>query len=79
MQILEVQALGDKEALDEGLQILGTEAENVELNVLKKGSSGFLGLGQKTAGIYKINAIRGKTPLAVIIRGVITTLLGHMG
>ena len=79
MQILEVQALGDKEALDEGLQILGTEAENIELNVLKKGSSGFLGLGQKTAGIYKINAIRGKTPLAVIIRGVITTLLGHMG
>lgn len=79
MQILEVQALGDKEALDEGLQILGTDAENVELNVLKKGSSGFLGLGQKTAGIYKINAIRGKTPLAVIIRGVLTTLLGHMG
>jgi spoIIIJ-associated protein len=79
MQILEVQALGDKEALDEGLQILGTDAENVELSVLKKGSSGFLGLGQKTAGIYKLNAIRGKTPLAVIIRGVITTLLGHMG
>ncbi|MBX3723491.1 MAG: KH domain-containing protein [Turneriella sp.] len=79
MQILEVQALADKEALDEGLRILGTEAENVELNILKKGSSGFLGLGQKTAGIYKINAIRGKTPLAVIIRGVITTLLGHMG
>ncbi|MBN8222611.1 MAG: KH domain-containing protein [Spirochaetes bacterium] len=79
MQILEVQALADKEALDEGLRILGTDAENVELNVLKKGSSGFLGLGQKTAGIYKINAIRGKTPLAVIIRGVITTLLGHMG
>lgn len=79
MQILEVQALADKEALDEALQVLGTDAENVELSILKKGSSGFLGLGQKTAGIYKINAIRGKTPLAVIIRGVITTLLGHMG
>lgn len=79
MQILEVQALSEKEALDEGLALLGTEAENVEISVLKKGSSGFLGLGQKTAGIYKINAIRGKTPLAVIIRGVISTLLQHMG
>lgn len=50
---------------------------NVEISVLKKGSSGFLGLGQKTLGIYKVNAIRGKTPLAVIIRGVISTLLGQ--
>lgn len=79
MQILEVQALGEKEALDQAVQILGTEAENIELSVLKKGSSGFLGLGQKTLGIYKVNAIRGKTPLAVIIRGVLTNLLGHMG
>jgi len=79
MQILEVQALGEKEALEQGLQTLGTDAENVELSVLKKSSSGFLGLGQKTLGIYKLNAIRGKTPLAVIIRGVITNLLAHMG
>jgi len=79
MQILEVQALGEKEALDQAVQILGTEPENIELSVLKKGSSGFLGLGQKTLGIYKVNAIRGKTPLAVIIRGVLTNLLGHMG
>ncbi len=79
MQILEVQALGEKEAIDQAVQILGTEPENVELSVLKKGSSGFLGLGQKTLGIYKVNAIRGKTPLAVIIRGVLTNLLGHMG
>ena len=79
MQILEVQALGEKEALEQALAELGTEAENVEISVLKKGSSGFLGLGQKTLGIYKVNAIRGKTPLAVIIRGVISTLLGHMG
>jgi len=79
MQILEVQALNEKEALDEGLASLGTTADNIELSVLKKSSSGFLGLGQKTLGIYKINAIRGKTPLAVIIRGVLTTLLGHMG
>ncbi len=79
MQILEVQALGEKEALDQAVQILGTEPENIELSVLKKGSSGFLGLGQKTLGIYKVNAIRGKTPLAVIIRGVLTNILGHMG
>lgn len=79
MQILEVQALTEKEALEQGLAYLGTDADSVELNVLKKGSGGFLGLGQKTLGIYKINAIRGKTPLAVIIRGVISTLLGHMG
>lgn len=79
MQILEVQALGDKEALDQAVEILGTAADTIEINVLKKGSSGFLGLGQKTLGIYKVNAIRGKTPLAVIIRGVLTNLLGHMG
>lgn len=79
MQILEVQALSEKEALDQGLEILGTEADNVEMSVLKKSSSGFLGLGQKTLGIYKLNAIRGKTPLAVIIRGVLTNLLAHMG
>ncbi|MBL8034265.1 MAG: KH domain-containing protein [Leptospiraceae bacterium] len=79
MQILEVQALGEKEALDQAVSYLGTEPDTIELSVLKKGSSGFLGLGQKTLGIYKINAIRGKTPLAVIIRGVISTLLGHMG
>jgi spoIIIJ-associated protein len=79
MQILEVQALSEKEAIDQGIEILGTDAANLEMSVLKKSSSGFLGLGQKTLGIYKINAIRGQTPLAVIIRGVITTLLGHMG
>lgn len=79
MQILEVQALNEKEALEQALSTLGTDADLVELSVLKKGSGGFLGLGQKTLGIYKINAIRGKTPLAVIIRGVITTLLQHMG
>lgn len=79
MQILEVQALNEKEALEQGLACLGTDADSVELQVWKKGSGGFLGLGQKTLGIYKINAIRGKTPLSVIIRGVITTLLGHMG
>lgn len=79
MQILEVQAINEKEALEQALSTLGTDAESIELSVLKKGSGGFLGLGQKTLGIYKINAIRGKTPLAVIIRGVITTLLKHMG
>jgi len=79
MQILEVQALTEKEALEQGLAYLGTDADSVELSVLKKGSGGFLGLGQKTLGIYKINAIRGKTPLAVVIRGVVSTLLGHMG
>ncbi|MBV6492810.1 MAG: hypothetical protein LDLANPLL_00815 [Turneriella sp.] len=79
MQILEVQALDEKEALKQGLEYLGTDENSVEFSVLKKSSSGFFGLGQKTAGIYKINAIRGKTPLAVIIRGVISTLLKHMG
>jgi spoIIIJ-associated protein len=79
MQILEVQALNEKEALEQALAYLGTDANSVELSVLKKGSGGFLGLGQKTLGIYKINAIRGKTPLAVVIRGVVSTLLGHMG
>jgi spoIIIJ-associated protein len=79
MQILEVQAMNEKEALEQALAYLGTDADSVELSVLKKGSGGFLGLGQKTLGIYKINAIRGKTPLAVIIRGVISTLLKYMG
>ncbi len=79
MQILEIQALGEKEALEEAQQILGTSADTIELSVLQKSSGGFLGLGQKTLGRYQINAIREKTSLAVIIRGVITTLLGHMG
>lgn len=79
MQILEIQALTEKEALEQAVEYLKTEPDTLELSVLKKGSGGFLGLGQKTLGIYKISAIRGKTPLAVIIRGVISTLLGHMG
>ncbi|HRP70835.1 MAG TPA: RNA-binding cell elongation regulator Jag/EloR, partial [Turneriella sp.] len=79
MQILEIEALDEKEALKKGIEYLGVDAESIELSVLKKGSSGFLGLGQKTAGLYKISAIRGKTPLAVIIRGVISTILGHIG
>jgi spoIIIJ-associated protein len=79
MQILEVHALTEKEALEKAVSYLGCEPELIELCVLKKGSGGFLGFGPKTLGIYKINAIRGKTPLAVIIRGVVATMLRYMG
>ncbi|MCX7633963.1 MAG: KH domain-containing protein, partial [Turneriella sp.] len=58
---------------------LNTDASLIELSVIKKSSSGFLGFGPKSLGIYHINAIRGKTPLMVIIRGVVATLLGYMG
>jgi len=79
MQILEVQAQTDKEALDLAAEQLNTSPDDIEVNVHKKSSSGFLGLGQKTKGIFHVQAIRGKTSLPVVIRGVITTILGHMG
>ena len=79
MQILETHANSTKEALDLTTKYLNVEPNQIQIKVHKKGASGFLGLGDKKPNTYFVYAIEDKTPLDVVIRGLLTTILHKMG
>ena len=53
MEYIEISAKTVEDALTEALVKLGTTSDNVEYEVIEKGSTGFLGIGSKPA-IIKI-------------------------
>lgn len=79
MQILETHAKNEKEAISLSSEYLGIEKDELELQIYQKASAGFLGLGNKKPGIYHIYAVEGKTPVEVVIKGVLSTILHKMG
>lgn len=79
MQILETHANNEKEAIQLSSEYLGISKDELELQIFQKASGGFLGLGNKIPGIYHIYAVEGKTPVDVVIKGVISTILHKMG
>ncbi len=79
MVILETFAKSEKEALEQACPYLGVSEDKVDVAVYRKGSGGFLGLGQKKPAVYHILAKPGITPLDVVVKGVLSTLLHHMG
>lgn len=79
MQILETHAKNEKEAISLSSEYLGISEDELELQIFQKASAGFLGLGNKKPGIYHIYAVEGKTPVEVVIKGVLSTILHKMG
>lgn len=79
MQILETHAKNEKEAIELATTYLSVDADQIEIKLYEKGSSGFLGFGEKTPSIYHVNAIENKTPLQVVIKGIVATILHKMG
>ena len=79
MQILETHAKNEKEAIELATTYLSVDADQIEIKLYEKGSSGFLGFGEKTPSIYHVNAIENKTPLQVVIKGIVATILYKMG
>ncbi len=79
MQILETHASNDKEAAELAATYLDVEPDLVDVELYKKGSSGFLGFGEKEPAIYHVIATEGKTPFQVVVKGVVATLLHNMG
>ena len=66
MQILETHASNDKEAAELAATYLDVEPDLVDVELYKKGSSGFLGFGEKEPAIYHVIATEGKTPFQVV-------------
>ncbi len=79
MQILELSAANDKEALKYGADLLQVEPGSISAKIYKKGSGGFLGLGSKDPSVYFIETIEKSTPVYGVMRGVVLTLLNKMG
>ncbi|MCS6983638.1 MAG: KH domain-containing protein [Leptospiraceae bacterium] len=79
MIILKTYARNEKEATELSCRYLGATPEQIEIVVHRKGSSGFLGFGPKKPGIYHILAKPKLTPLPVIAKGVISTIVHDMG
>lgn len=79
MIILRTFAKNEKEALELSCKYLGAKENEIEIVVHRKGTSGFLGFGPKKPGIYHILAKPGVTPLNVITKGVLSTILHDMG
>lgn len=63
MDYIEVTAKNVDDAITEASIQLGTTSDNIEYEVVEKGSSGFLGIGSKNAVIRarKVFSIEGKT------------------
>lgn len=79
MQILETHALSEKEARELSCSYLEVEPDEIEIELVEKGSTGFLGLGNKTPSLFYIHSIDGKTPLESVIKGSLSTILHKMG
>lgn len=79
MVILETHAKNEQEALELAGKYLGIEIEKIDVKLHQKGATGFLGFGTKTPSVYHIEAIEDKTPVEIVVKGVIATLLHKMG
>ena len=79
MQILEINATSDKEALKNASEILEINADDINVQMHKKGTGGFLGMGSKNPSIYRILAIKDKTPENAILKGTIISVSEKMG
>jgi len=80
MYILETHAKNEKEALAMGSQFLEVNEDLISVEMVKKGGGGFLGLGSKSPSVYMICTLEdNKTPIEVIIKGLLSTTLHHMG
>lgn len=80
MQILEINAASDKEALKNASEILEISTEDITVQMHKKGGGGgFLGMGSKNPSLYRVFAIKDKTPENAILKGVIISVTEKMG
>lgn len=79
VSILETHAMNEKEATELSCAYLGAEEDQILVTLREKGSSGFLGLGQKKPSLFHVLARPGKTPEEVIIKGVVTNIVNKMG
>ena len=79
IHILEIKATSDKEALDLSSKYLNVNSNEIQVKVGIKGSSGFLGFGEKTPSVYYVYPIENKTSINTIISGVTITILDKMG
>jgi len=79
MQVLEINAASEKDAVKAGADLLLCEQDHLEAKLVKKGSGGFLGLGSKNPSIYSIFALKNKTPGEAVMRGVLHMLTAKMG
>ncbi|MCB1146335.1 MAG: KH domain-containing protein [Leptospiraceae bacterium] len=79
VSILETHAMNEKEALELSCEYLGAEPDDIMIALRQKGSSGFLGLGQKKPSVFHVLARPGKTPLEIIVKGVISSIVNKMG
>jgi len=80
MQILEINAASDKEALKNAAEILDISTDDITVQMFKKGGGGgFLGMGSKNPSLYRIFAIKDKTPENAILKGAIISVTGKMG
>ena len=52
MEFIEVSAKNVEDAITEACQKLGVTSDQIEYEVIDKGSSGFLGIGSKNAGSW---------------------------
>ena len=79
MHILETKASSEKQALELSSQYLGIQPSEIQVKIGVKGTSGFLGFGEKTPHIYYVLPIENKTPMNAIISGITITILNKMG
>lgn len=79
MQILELRAANEKEALKKGAEILQVDTESISIKVHKKGGGGFLGIGSKGPSVFYVETVDQSTPLEGVMRGVVLSLLNKMG
>lgn len=79
MQILEVNAPSDKEAIKIASERLNVDSDSLTVQLHKKGTGGFLGIGSKNPSLYRVFAIKDKTSEEVLIKGAIISVTEKMG
>lgn len=79
MILLRQEAKSEKEAADITEEILGIPESEFNIEVFKKGSGGFLGMGSKKPSVFHANSVKDKTSLEAMIKGVVISLLNTMG
>ncbi|MDH4263061.1 MAG: KH domain-containing protein [Spirochaetia bacterium] len=79
MQILEINAASEKEALKNASEVLQITTDDITVQVFKKGGGGFLGMGSKSPSTYRVFAIKDKTPEEALLKGAVISVTEKMG
>ncbi len=82
MESLEISAKTVEEAIQRALEQLGVSREEVEINVVKEGRAGILGMGAEDAVVRVqplVPAPKKESDVAEIAKGVLERLLALMG